>query len=466
MTASQSPPQPFAPLSAQVETTVDPHTRWVLAFIRLWAVAHIVHLTLANNQRLDTPWNIVTVLAAIVVILKPSSGLWLTIMALAQLCDLVWEMPLSPDHWMLVGFVDLALLLTMAVRRSWSLASVQAALPAARVIVLIAYSAAALAKYNSTFLEPVTSCATAMASASSFGLSDALHAGPLWLIMTIGTETSIPIMLLVPRLRRHGVRIGMIFHLMLTVSPVIAVEDFSAALYALFFLFLSDEDAGRVLDRLSGLAKRSAIARDARRAPWVTAGIAFFVVGFLGYLSVRVSTGIQIVMTATFLIVMLWAALASWRAARGVRAFGRPLLVQAPVFLCILLWASSPYLGLRTTGVFTMFSGVRTEAGVGNHLFLPTLRVVDWQDDLVIIHSTNDPKLESAEDGHLGIPLVALRRLAMDDPDLEVVGDLHGKRTTFGPGEGQVRLEPLPQWQYKLFLFRPVPVDGEPFCTN
>jgi hypothetical protein len=466
MTASQSIPQPAAPLSTEVDAAADPHTRWVVAFIRLWAVAHIVHLTLANDQRLDTPWSIITVLAAIVLILRPTSGLWLTVMAAAQLADLVREMPLSPDHWMLVGFVNLAILVTMTARRSWGLGTVEAALPAARVIVLIAYSAAALAKYNTTFLEPVTSCATAMASASTFGLSDALHAGPLWLIGTIAVETSIPIMLLIPRLRRHGVRIGMTFHLMLTVSPVIAVEDFSAALYALFFLFLSDEDAGRLLDRLNGLAKRSAIVRDARRAPWVTAGIGFFVVGFLGYLSVRVSTGFQIVMTATFLIVVLWAALMSWRSARGVRAFGRPLLIQVPVFVCILLWASSPYLGFRTTGVFTMFSTLRTEGDVGNHLFLPTLRVVNWQDDMVTIHSTNDPELESAKDGHLGIPLVALRRMAMDNSDLVVVGDLHGERLTFGPEAGQVRLDPLPRWQYKLFLFRPVPVDGKPFCSN
>ena len=31
---------------------------------------------------------------------------------------------------------------------------------------------------------------------------------------------------------------------------------------------------------------------------------------------------------------------------------------------------------------------------------------------------------------------------------------------TFGPQEGQTELEPLPAWQYRLFLLRPVPTDG------
>jgi hypothetical protein len=56
--------------------------------------------------------------------------------------------------------------------------------------------------------------------------------------------------------------------------------------------------------------------------------------------------------------------------------------------------------------------------------------------------------------------------MAMDNPRLEVTGILHGAKVTFGPGDGQSDLTPLPQWQYKLLLMRPVTTTGEPFCSQ
>jgi hypothetical protein len=125
----------------------------------------------------------------------------------------------------------------------------------------------------------------------------------------------------------------------------------------------------------------------------------------------------------------------------------------------------APYAGFRTTGVFTMFSNLSTEGTSPNHLFYPSLRLVDWQDEMVRIQSTNDPSMETAEGGNLAIPLMELRRMAMEDPGLVVEGELHGRPVTFGPEPGQTELEPLPAWQHKLLHFRPVPVGGQPFCS-
>lgn len=462
-----SQPKFRADRTGATEESVHPdprEPRALLAFVRMWAVAHIAHLSIANDQSLSTVPSLVTFAAAFVLLVRPHRADWFAVMVAAQLVDMVWEMPQSPDHWMLVGFVNVAFLLGLVRNRGSGIVAVATAFPTARWLLLIGYSAAALAKYNSTFLDTAQSCATAMAAASTFGLSRSID-GPHWFLMTVATETAIPVLLLVPRTRRHAVRVGLVFHLMLTISPAVAVEDFSSTLYALFFLFLAQDDAVRMLDGLRSVGDRSAIVRDARRVPWVFVAVGFTTLGLLGHLSVRVSLGVAIVASGLYLVVLMGAGVASWVTPAPAGSIGRPSLRSLPLLLALVVWAASPYLGLRTTGVFTMFSSVRTEGDVGNHLFLPSYRVVDWQEDLVVIQESNDPAMDGAEGGRLALPLLGLRRLAMDDPDLVVTGDLHGKRLTWGPGEGQRELEPLPWWQYRLVLFRPVPVDGSPYCT-
>ena len=98
----------------------------MLLFIRMWALAHVIHLVSATGSRLDTPWNILVVGAALALIVRPRSGPLLATMLLAQVADYLWEMPESPDHWALILLVNLALLVTMVVRRSWALEALEA----------------------------------------------------------------------------------------------------------------------------------------------------------------------------------------------------------------------------------------------------------------------------------------------------------------------------------------------------
>lgn len=444
---------------------VDPASRSAVLFVRMWALAHVIHLSAANTGRLDTPWNIAVVVSALVLLRFPTRGPVFVVMAVAQLVDMVVEMPYSPDHWMLIAGVNLAFLVTMALRRSWDLPTLRSAFPAARVIVLVAYSAAALSKYNSSFIDPVKSCATAIAGTASFGLTTHLNAGVLYAAITLLCETSIPVLLMIPATRRHGVRLGLAFHFMLSASPAFAVVDFTAALFALFLLFLSDQEVGAILDRVSSVAARSAIARDLRRWPVPAMVVGLLAAGFSGYLSPRIAAGITLVPTELYLLAILLVALWTWPKRFPRRAFGRLVAAQVVVAVLVGCWAASPYVGLRTTGVFTMFSGIRTEGAAPNHLFIPSIRVTDWQDDLVVIDSSNDAEINTAGGREIGIPLMALRRRATAFPDLVVKGRLDGRPVEYGPGAGQTHLEPLPWWQAKLLLFRPVAVGDQPFCS-
>ena len=60
--------------------------------------------------------------------------------------------------------------------------------------------------------------------------------------------------------------------------------------------------------------------------------------------------------------------------------------------LMLLLWGMTPYLGLRTTGNFSMFSNLKTEGPVSNHILLGSnpIKVWDYQEDRVKIIEIDD----------------------------------------------------------------------------
>jgi len=453
---------------ASTEVEAAQSRRTTLLFVRMWAVAHILHLLIADRSALDTPWSTAVVALALAVLLKPESGRLFVAMLVAQLVDHTVEMPFSPDHWALVALVNLSILVTMLVRRSTGLDATAASFPAARVLLLVAYGAAALSKWNTTFLDPVTSCANAIAGIITYGLVEPVAESHLVNWGAAATETLIFLLLLIPRLRSCGVLLGLAFHFSLSASPIIVVGDYTSTVYALFLLFLRPEVVVRVLDRTSGWASRSAVVRDARRRPPVTAVVALLVLGFGGHVLGSAPVAAVYVLEQFYFVPLLVATVLAVREQgwAGQARLGRVHLLHVPVLLLAVVWVMNPYLGLRTTGTNTMFSNLRTESPAPNHLFMPSWRLTSWQDDMVTLSSSTDAELQSGADNDLAVPLVALRRLAMERPGFEVTGVFKGETVTFGPGEGQIELEPLPAWQHRLFLLRPVPTADAPFCPQ
>ena len=77
----------------------------------------------------------------------------------------------------------------------------------------------------------------------------------------------------------------------------------------------------------------------------------------------------------------------------------------------------NPYLGLRTAGTFSMFSNLRTEGKVSNHLLLSKnpIKIWNYQEDIVKFISV-DKKLAQKYDNRLnklqgyGLPVVEFRK--------------------------------------------------------
>ena len=155
------------------------------------------------------------------------------------------------------------------------------------------------------------------------------------------------------------------------------------------------------------------------------------------------------------------------------------------VILFLVFWGAQNYLGLRTTGTFSMFSNLTTEGERSNHLLLGSnpLKIFSYQDDLVWIREVRPPYLDDF--GKLGrisgswVPLVAFQRALWhgQDPwrrkrwdpcrkkcrEYEIDFSYKGEDYTVSRILSDERWTPREKtWEMKLLHFRKVHSAGEP----
>lgn len=446
----------------------------------MWAIANIVHLVNQEIGALTSPVAWLNLAIAFAVLRRPSAHR-LALLAASQILDTVWVAPLAPDHAVLATWVNIVILLAYARVRLRD-GAVQAdggellssSLSVIRALLLIGYTAAAIAKYNDGFLDPVTSCASFIADAARFGLFDSegvldwAHIGAALI-----PESLIPFLLVVPWTRRFGVRFGLLFHFLVSFSPAIRVGDFTATLFALFALFVSGEE---ILDAVNEWRAR----RDTRvphRSVKPLFDLAMWIPVRARWFALLLLAGAFGFVHETFTILALYGVFTVYAvrllrvSARTFRVghpravlFERMTLAQIGVATAMFLYVAMPYLGLRTDGVFTMFSNLRTEGPGTNHLFLPSWHVVDLQNDLVVLVESNDEKLSELADEGQQIPRFEVERALGADETLYVI-----EATPAGDvrlGAGGVAVESPARLPAALFHFRAIAASGEAKCTN
>jgi hypothetical protein len=115
-----------------------------------------------------------------------------------------------------------------------------------------------------------------------------------------------------------------------------------------------------------------------------------------------------------------------------------------------------------------MFSNLRTEGALGNHLFVPaSLKVFDFQDDLVQVLRASEEPLNDLAEERLLIPYLEFSRKvhAVTDPlSIEYLrgGELH--RLEGAPPGRRPGIEPTPWLLGKLLRFRPIDAEGPNRC--
>jgi len=332
--------------------------------------------------------------------------------------------------------------------------------PLGRWLLIIMYFYGTLHKVNADFLNPVTSCSVAMWRRYRFpefiAESQTIHA--LTMYGTLAVEATAIAMLLTRRFRWWGIVLGVSFHGFLGFLPPGRIVAYSVLSILLHSLFLPKSSLERFKAGLVG-----------RRLCPLLATLRWRVVfGLSGVLAVinlprQASWGI-------FLLLVLGYVVAYGREPDEAEARPRPWLVSPVLALNALaalffLNGASPYLGFKTGQTISMFSNLITEGGRSNHLFVPNIRLFDYQYRIVDHIETDQPGLASLH--ARGYKLVEYQVLDFLErsPGASATFTVGGATYRHSPQEVLPAVTALPpRWMRSLMIFKPVVLDSPRMC--
>lgn len=482
--------------------------RWSL-FTGLWGWALLMHqATFDRWQYSPLGWALCGL--AVCLALNPRSPALLAATVLVNTAYAYQCLPDTANHLVFEGLVCLGWSLTLAVHVARRLTSGERWAALARgwraahplepsrkplgLALLLVYWISVLHKLNVDFVDPDTSCAAYMyrrvAEALPFfpKTSWAEHAS-IW--GTLLAEAALPVLLLWRRTWQVGLVAALSFHLMLGFDPTPGIYSFTGLLFALFVLVLPGVFIETACARIAAL-----VARVGARRLLLARGACMLVLGsFLAYGATRHD---RWAFQPTFVFFLVWAALViagylvtlfalpeappqAAAAAPDTEMAGMPPAAArtrsvAPAWLwalpgVVLLNGLSPYLGLRTQLSFSMFSNLRTEGGISNHLFMPRLLSLGhYQEDLVEILATDDPDLARYPEKQLLLPYFEFRRVVSGLDDVSVTYLRNGAQHTFSCMAGRCNdaelAQPYSGLISRLLYFRPVDKGPHMLCRH
>ena len=430
------------------------------------------------------------VLAAIAVIHRPSSVGRLLGLAIVQLLDVAYYLPVVPNHWLLTGIVSLAILgaaVAVALREGRAGLQLgelyQTLTPPVRLSAVIFYFFTFFHKLNADFLNPDVSCAVRFFewAVSPFPAFAALPGmGPAVIWATLAVELLLAVGLAVPRWRWAACLLGAGFHMLLALDAAHVFYNFSAVMFAVLWVCLPASRAARLARQPGGRVGR-----------WHFLGGYALIVGLAWWFPAQAwrvtAFGFSGLWLAFALTLLSRAGLLGrcnvWRFARAAyrsRARptppapveGRPAWQYAGVLLLVpalvLLNGLSPYLGLKTRTAWQMYSNLNLTADSSNHLIIPySLDIGGFLADSAAIVATSDPALRYAY-GQTGrrITWFELRRYVAQQPDIQLAYTRPGRPPkAFGSATEDPALKvPGLGVLGKLLIFRPVGTASAGVC--
>lgn len=417
---------------------------------------------------LSALWIEETVLAllAVATIVRPGSLPLVTLLALAQIGQVAILSPVVPNHRLILCLVNLAFLLAVAERglgggwaRLRSAAILTRFLPTARAVAVLVYAFAFFAKLNRSFLDPASSCAVQFYGEvrrwlPSFPGGASVDVGVIW--GTLVTEGLLAVLLVLPKLRRAGVILGLGFHVALSFDMAHHLVNFTSTMSALLVLFLPDA----AFERLAGGSPARARAiRIAAISSFLTVIVLGFVAatgsrpGAVAYYLTRQALWLGYAAGLIGLSFMAPAASPGFRGARGW-----PSGLQAMVLFLVVLNGLSPYLGLKTRTTFSMYSNLDLRADGSNHLIVPrSLDLFGFLSDTVTVLETSDPALRSriVETGSR-LPFFEFSSYVNRPAPIEVQYLRGGERRVLDSASGTGMVSPPPWLLRKLLVFQPI----------
>lgn len=344
--------------------------------------------------------------------------------------------------------------------------------------LIILYLFTVIHKLNYDFFNPEVSCAVSMHHDVA-ALIPGIPEGPwTWwptIIGTIVVELTLPLLFISRRTRSAGILIGIAFHFFLALHPHGGIYSFTGLLLTLYYLLLPDQSVKWLLliwGKLSltrvtilkaliagGFGLTVFLQTNAGRR-----GVSFEElngIGFTFWLPVASAVAIFYI-SAVFLGSRVKDLSPEADAKVAIIQHGRFTRLLWVFPLLVFLNGSCPYLGLKTTTAFAMFSNLRTEGGQSNHFFLRNYALFQYQDDLVEVLNSNDYRFyELVVSGDL-LPWFEFRRMvySADNPNLQVTYLRNGKWNVLNGSDGSAQsdhaMEPHPWLVAKFLHFRSI----------
>ena len=464
-----------------VDNAADDTTRYAI-FCVLWAIATLFHMAQSRIYTSQLHYVLLT-LAALALILKPVSTLRLLVLIALQLYEVFFRLPDISNHWLFTTFVNLtiiqALLYLLVKQGSFRINKtdfIRIFAPVVRVELLLLYFFVVLHKLNWAFFTPSASCAVLLFKAQHVEalLPDSAALTLANIYLTIVIETLIPVLLCFRKTRNTGLLIGLVFHCIIAFNSYNGFYDFSSMVFAAYFLFTDYKFSNNVLSVYRKLnQKRVAVKQQFTRFS-VKNIMLWFALFSGGLLLLRLTSkefgdySQALWGGYSFLYILIFIlSLSRNYSPRPARSFA---LKNASFFLfplLVFLNGISPYIGLKTESSFAMFSNLRTEGGVTNHLFIPvSTQVFDFQKDMIEVLSSSDPELRQyAAQGKL-LTFFQFKNRIADVRPARVTYVRGGQRRTFAlatapPGDELLRKSPA--LLRKLLRFRLInKVDPQP----
>lgn len=456
--------------------------RW---FAPLWGLAVLWHLVNAEplyrmfvHPRAASWVGLAIGLMAMWLIAQPTSTY-----ALAGVCALApvlawYEAPRLGNHWLVITLVSVGFLcasITAAINtRSWN-SFISCAddlfLPVARGVFFVFYTFTALSKVNRAFLDPVVSCGTYFAdeTAHSLGWRSLDTAGsPVWgsvvAVGVIAVELLVVLLLSLRRTRVLGVLLAVLFHGLIGLDGYHSFADFSALVYALVLLFLPADFFRAISTRLGQRA-----AAVGRAVTLVPAGLLIAVVVLQGtaltngwtHALVDVRNGLWRVCSLGAALLVLWYSVNRQRAA--VEQTERVRVVPAARWLLVIpalavLNGMTPYVGVKTSYSWNMYSNLVTAPGYRNGLLIPAAwRWTERQADLVTITATSDTNLDVYRAQGYQLTLTALRAYTSTHRDASLTYIRGGIQVSVPSTAADPLLSRrVPAWEQRVFAYRAI----------
>lgn len=453
-------------------------------FTFLFAFAVLSH-QVGYRVAYDSPLGLSVSGAALAAVVWPGATWTLVVLCGSVLADVVWRFDTVLNHWLFAGFLAAAVL--VALGHTW-LSHARAAgdtrhahraspgdpLRTALLGCLVAlYAVAGFHKLNHDFIGSPESCGVMVGEQ----LLHALHLpvfsaiGPMTVVGTFVAELGLPLLLVLQRTRRAAIVASVLFHMACSVA---GYPRFSALSMAALVAVVPAEEQWPAFARtiFSSWMLRVALA--------VTLVLSM-TLSYSGtdgvYLAVQLALAMMVAVLALANPPVAMHAdertpdrrgLPPAWPSRGIVHVAIPISV--PLLLVVV--GMAPYVGLGTERAFGMYSNVRTEGGITNHLIArPDWQVAAFQRDLVTV--LDDPGHATVRTGRTDrvMPWIEFRhRLSqrvLATPDLPVrvhyarAGVVH---TVSDAQRDTLLALPTTSWQRRFLRFRAIEPSGPRRC--